>query len=64
MKKLILPLLLLLLVSSCQGPGPVYELHDRVILNNRTGELYSWKGKEVHKFVSKEDLQNAKKYKF
>ena len=61
MKKLILPFLFLVLISSCGGPAPVYELHDDLILNNRTGELYFWKG-EVSKLVSKEDLLNAKKH--
>tara|TARA_B100000767_G_scaffold30247_1_gene26048 strand:- start:768 stop:962 length:195 start_codon:yes stop_codon:yes gene_type:complete len=63
MKKLILPFLLLVLFSSCEsfGTAPVYELHDDLIINNRTGEIYFWKGKEVSKLVSKEDLLDAKK---
>ena len=67
MKKLILPFLLLLLISSCQVT-PNYELKtvrnmtggmSTYIFDTRTGELYRRTGKGVIKVVSHQEIKYA-----
>ena len=67
MKKLILPFLLLLIISSCQVT-PNYEMRTVksmtggsyiYIFDTRTGELYFRKGKGVIKMVSHHEIKNA-----
>ena len=67
MKKLILPFLLLLLISSCQVT-PSYEYRvtrDRLgnvseyIFDTRSGELYRRQGKGVLKVISHQEIKYA-----
>jgi len=67
MKKLILPFLFLLLISSCQVT-PNYELRTvksmtggsyNYIFDTRTGELYERRGKGVVKVISHQEIKYA-----